>query len=61
MGPVPGARGETLDVCDAPLRGEFGLLPLAEGSATVLGRDVAKESEQVRAQIGYMSSDPRYF
>src|SRR5436190_17554298 len=37
------------------IRGLCGLVPLAGGSATVLGRDVAKESEQVRAQIGYMS------
>src|SRR5207248_4207398 len=37
------------------IRGLCGLLPLAEGSATVLGRDVAREAEQVRAQIGYMS------
>src|SRR5205085_5358274 len=37
------------------IRGLCGLLPLAEGSATVLGRDVTTEAEQVRAQIGYMS------
>jgi ABC-2 type transport system ATP-binding protein len=37
------------------IRGLCGLLPLAEGSATVLGRDVGTEAEQVRAQIGYMS------
>ena len=37
------------------IRGLCGLLPLAEGSATVLGRDVATEAETVRAQIGYMS------
>src|SRR5437870_10158731 len=37
------------------IRGLCGLVPLAEGKATVLGRDVAAESEQVRAQIGYMS------
>jgi ABC-2 type transport system ATP-binding protein len=37
------------------IRGLCGLLPLAEGSATVLGRDVASEAEQVRSQIGYMS------
>src|SRR5438309_599648 len=37
------------------IRGLCGLLPLAEGSATVLGHDVAREAEQVRAQIGYMS------
>jgi drug efflux transport system ATP-binding protein len=37
------------------IRGLCGLLPLAEGQAIVLGRDVAKEAELVRAQIGYMS------
>jgi ABC-2 type transport system ATP-binding protein len=37
------------------IRGLCGLVPLAEGSATVLGHDVAAESERVRAHIGYMS------
>lgn len=37
------------------IRGLCGLVPLAEGSACVLGHDVATESERVRAQIGYMS------
>jgi ABC-2 type transport system ATP-binding protein len=37
------------------IRGLCGLVPLAEGSATVLGHDVRAESERVRAQIGYMS------
>jgi ABC-2 type transport system ATP-binding protein len=37
------------------IRGLCGLVPLAGGSATVLGRDVGTESERVRAQIGYMS------
>jgi ABC-2 type transport system ATP-binding protein len=37
------------------IRGLCGLLPLAEGSATVLGRDVGSDAEKVRAQIGYMS------
>src|SRR5258708_19787367 len=37
------------------IRGLCGLIPLAEGSATVLGRDVNTEAERVRAQIGYMS------
>src|SRR5436309_2833413 len=31
------------------------LLPLADGSAMVLGRDVARDAELVRSQIGYMS------
>jgi ABC-2 type transport system ATP-binding protein len=31
------------------------LLPLAEGSARVLGQDVAVDAERVRVQIGYMS------
>jgi drug efflux transport system ATP-binding protein len=37
------------------IRALCGLLPLAAGSARVLGRDVAKDAERVRAQIGYMS------
>lgn len=37
------------------IRGLCGLVPLAEGAATVLGRDVAKHAEEVRQQIGYMS------
>src|SRR5215813_1125684 len=37
------------------IRALCGLIPLAEGSAQVLGRDVAREAEKVRAQIGYMS------
>ncbi len=37
------------------IRGLCGLLPFAEGSATVLGHDVTTESEVVRSQIGYMS------
>src|SRR5262245_65185824 len=37
------------------IRSLCGLIPLAEGSATVLGRDVTREAERVRAEIGYMS------
>jgi drug efflux transport system ATP-binding protein len=37
------------------IRGLCGLVPFAEGSAMVLGRDVATHAEEVRAQIGYMS------
>lgn len=37
------------------IRGLCGLLPFAEGAATVLGRDVTREAEIVRNQIGYMS------
>lgn len=36
------------------IRGLCGLLPF-EGRATVLGRDVAREAEEVRNHIGYMS------
>src|SRR5476649_2488841 len=35
--------------------GLCGLVPLAAGSATVLGHYVTAESERVRAHIGYMS------
>jgi ABC-2 type transport system ATP-binding protein len=37
------------------IRALCGLIPLAEGSARVLGRDVAEEAESVRESIGYMS------
>jgi ABC-2 type transport system ATP-binding protein len=37
------------------IRALCGLIPLAGGSAQVLGRNVALESEKVRSQIGYMS------
>ncbi len=37
------------------IRGLCGLVPLASGTAVVLGHDVAAESERVRAHIGYMS------
>jgi ABC-2 type transport system ATP-binding protein len=37
------------------IRGLCGLLPIAEGWATVLGHNVAKESDTIRANIGYMS------
>jgi ABC-2 type transport system ATP-binding protein len=37
------------------IRALCGLIPLAEGTATVLGRNVAREAESVRSQIGYMS------
>src|SRR6266851_3955818 len=37
------------------IRGLCGLLPFAEGAASVLGHDVAKESEVIRSNIGYMS------
>jgi ABC-2 type transport system ATP-binding protein len=37
------------------IRGLCGLLPLAEGSARVLGHDVETDAERVRARIGYMS------
>jgi len=37
------------------IRALCGLLPLAEGRAWVLGRDVAREAETIRQSIGYMS------
>jgi ABC-2 type transport system ATP-binding protein len=37
------------------IRALCGLLPLAGGSARVLGRDVTRDAEAIRAQIGYMS------
>jgi ABC-type multidrug transport system ATPase subunit len=37
------------------IRALCGLWPLADGSAVVLGKDVARDAESVRAQIGYMS------
>lgn len=37
------------------IRALCGLLPLAEGHATVLGHDVSKQADLVRQSIGYMS------
>jgi ABC-2 type transport system ATP-binding protein len=37
------------------IRALCGLVPLAEGKATVLGRDVGKEAETIRQHVGYMS------
>src|SRR5947209_3848264 len=37
------------------IRAMCGLLPLAGGTAHVLGRDVTRQAEQVRREIGYMS------
>ncbi len=37
------------------IRALCGLVPLAGGSAEVLGCDVARQAERIRAQIGYMS------
>src|SRR5256714_317327 len=37
------------------IRALCGLLPLAYGSATVLGHDVARDAERIRQSIGYMS------
>ena len=37
------------------IRALCGLIPLAGGTARVLGRDVSTEAEQIRSLIGYMS------
>src|SRR5438046_558998 len=37
------------------IRALCGLLPLAGGSAMVLGHNVARDAEQIRQSIGYMS------
>jgi ABC-type multidrug transport system ATPase subunit len=37
------------------IRALCGLIPLASGNARVLGRDVSKEAETIRAMVGYMS------
>jgi ABC-2 type transport system ATP-binding protein len=37
------------------IRAMCGLIPLAEGTAIVLGKDVRTDAEQIRASIGYMS------
>src|SRR5262249_22639492 len=37
------------------IRALCGLIPLAGGTATVLGHDVSRAAERIRASIGYMS------
>jgi ABC-2 type transport system ATP-binding protein len=37
------------------IRALCGLLPMASGSASVLGHNVARDAEQIRQSIGYMS------
>jgi ABC-2 type transport system ATP-binding protein len=37
------------------IRALCGLLPFAEGSARILGRDVARQADEIRSQVGYMS------
>src|SRR3954453_7151068 len=37
------------------IRALCGLLPLAEGSAVVLGGDVSRDADRIRSRIGYMS------
>jgi drug efflux transport system ATP-binding protein len=37
------------------IRALCGLVPLATGSARVLGRDVARDAETIRSAVGYMS------
>jgi ABC-2 type transport system ATP-binding protein len=37
------------------IRALCGLIPLAHGTARVLGRDVARDAERIRAEVGYMS------
>jgi ABC-type multidrug transport system ATPase subunit len=37
------------------IRASCGLIPLASGSARVLGHDVAQEAEEIPARVGYMS------
>src|SRR5262245_39942165 len=37
------------------IRALCGLLRIAEGSATVFGRDVRRHAEEIRGRVGYMS------
>jgi len=39
------------------IRGLCGLIPLASGSARVLGHDASREAEAIRSKIGYMSQN----
>src|SRR5262245_41047027 len=55
QGEVFGVLGPNGSAKPTLIRGLCGLIPLAHGSAMVLGRDVTSDAERVRAQIGYMS------
>lgn len=39
------------------IKGLLGLVPLKEGSATIMGKDICEKSRQVRQMIGYMPED----
>lgn len=55
VGEVYGLLGPNGSGKTTLIRAMCGLIPLAEGSATVLDHDVTEEAEQIRAQIGYIS------
>jgi len=39
----------------------LGLAKPTGGSAQVFGKDIARESDEIRRRVGYLSQDPRYY
>jgi ABC-2 type transport system ATP-binding protein len=39
----------------------LGLIRPTDGSATIFGKDIVKDSVDIRARVGYLAQDPRYY